>query len=92
MRGGFWSSPWPYVIGGVAPGLGNIIANNQDGVAVQSGTDDTIRGNFISNNSGLGIDLISGETVANNGQAAPQLMGDEIESGGIMVTFELPSN
>lgn len=45
-------------IGGAGAGEGNLIANQpNDGVHVASGTNNTIRGNLIFNNGGLGIDL-----------------------------------
>jgi hypothetical protein len=47
------------VIGGTAPGEGNVIAynNGKAGVAVWGATGVTIRGNEIFDNNGLGIDL-----------------------------------
>ncbi len=45
-------------IGGVTAGAANTIAfNTADGVQVNSGTDDPIRGNSIYSNGGLGIEL-----------------------------------
>jgi parallel beta-helix repeat protein len=52
-------------------GLGNVIANNQqNGVAVASGSGNRISANRIFNNSGLGIALWFG---ANNNLSAPQV-------------------
>jgi hypothetical protein len=51
------------VIGGVAPGAGNTIAyNTGDGVRVygDTSTGNTIRGNSIHSNGGLGIDNVDG--------------------------------
>ncbi|HEY8172171.1 MAG TPA: hypothetical protein VIH21_03720, partial [Dehalococcoidia bacterium] len=63
------------VVGRIAAGDGNVIANNGGGgVAVDpmAGTanDNTIRGNYVYSNSGLGIDLIG---TANNSIAAPAI-------------------
>jgi parallel beta-helix repeat protein len=60
-------------IGGTAAGAGNIIAyNGADGVAITSGTGNTVSQNSIFNNTGLGIDLSPG---ANNNLPAPTLSG-----------------
>ncbi len=59
-------------IGGTAAGEGNVIAyNNSDGVFVSgtSATGDTIRGNSIHDNGGLGIDL-----TGNNLIGAPSVL------------------
>jgi ABC-type transport system substrate-binding protein/DNA-binding beta-propeller fold protein YncE len=63
------------LVGGTAPGAGNVIANNgqesvDTGIVVGSGTGNSILGNSIHDNVGLGISL--GE-VANSGQPAPVL-------------------
>lgn len=57
---------------GIAPGLANVIAFNS-GIGVRIGTGDfnSIVGNRISANGGLGIALVG--TGANNGQVAPVL-------------------
>jgi len=70
------------VIGGTATGARNTIAHNSgDGVSVESGTGNAIRGNSIFSNTGLGIDLGpdgvtpndagDGDTGANNLQNFP---------------------
>lgn len=72
------------IIGGTAIGAGNIIAHSgEDGVFVESGTNNTILGNTIHSNDGLGIDLGTdgvtpndsgdGDTGANNLQNFPTL-------------------
>src|SRR5262249_23980276 len=54
--------------GGTAPGQGNTIAYNDVGVTLEltAGTGNTIRGNAISSNGGLGIDLGLGYGVTPN--------------------------
>ena len=45
-------------VGGPAAGAGNVVAHNGgDGIFVESGTINTLRGNSIHSNAGLGIDL-----------------------------------
>jgi hypothetical protein len=70
------------VIGGTATGAANTIAHSrQDGVLV-TGTGavgNSIRGNSIYKNHGLGIDLTNG---GNNAQAAPQLTSAVALTGG----------
>jgi titin len=58
-------------IGGTATGTANIIANSgNDGVLVDTGTGNAIRGNSIFSSTNLGIELINN---GNNNQAAPVL-------------------
>jgi hypothetical protein len=59
------------LIGGVAGGARNLIAfNGAAGVGVESGAGNTIRGNMIHDNGGLGIDLgPAGVTVNDPGDA-----------------------
>ena len=45
------------VIGGVATGSANLIAFNNDGVAISTGTNNAVRGNSIFSNNDLGIDI-----------------------------------
>ncbi len=57
------------VIGGTGAGAGNVIAfNGSTGVRVASGVGNTVRGNSIFSNLGLGISLSAG---ANNQQSCP---------------------
>ena len=59
------------IIGGTPAGAGNIIANSgNDGVLVDTGTGNAIRGNSIFSSTNLGIELINN---GNNNQAAPVL-------------------
>lgn len=51
--------PTNNTIGGTAAGAGNVIAfNNDGGVFVEFGTNNSIRGNAVFSNTGLGIDLV----------------------------------
>jgi hypothetical protein len=63
------------LVGGTAPGAGNVIANNgaesiDTGVVVDFGSGNSILGNSIHDNVGLGIALA---TETNNGANAPEL-------------------
>jgi hypothetical protein len=72
------------LIGGTASGAGNTIAYNRaDGVLVTGAgaVGNSIRGNSIYKNHGLGIDLTAG---GNNLQAAPQLTSAVALSGGMI--------
>jgi titin len=58
-------------VGGTAAGSANVIANSgNDGVLVDTGTGNAIRGNSIFSSTNLGIELINN---GNNNQAAPVL-------------------
>ncbi len=55
------------LIGGTAADAGNVIAfNAHDGVYVYSGNGNTVIGNLVFSNSGLGIDLGTGGVTAND--------------------------
>lgn len=85
------------IIGGTAPGEGNVLTlNESDGVLID-GDNTRIRGNRIFKNGGLGINLLSqneapntptpndsgdGDTGPNNLQNAPRLYGVSVFSGG----------
>lgn len=82
------------VIGGLAPGLANVIARNGSagntatgdgaaGVTVGSGTGNAIRGNSITANAGLGIDLGAGEAgngVTNNDDKDPDAGANNLQN------------
>jgi hypothetical protein len=54
-------------IGGLVPGVANTVAfNDGDGVAVESGTANTVTRNAISDNTGLGIDLAQDDVTLND--------------------------
>jgi hypothetical protein len=91
-------------IGDVTPGAGNVIAfSNRAGVVVQnaSTTGNSIRGNAIHDNGGLGIDLNNDGVTPNDAQDAdsgpnnlqnfPVLTSVSIAGGMIQVTGQLDS-
>ena len=53
-------------IGGTAPGEGNVIAFNDNGINMNDGVRNAIRGNSIFSNDGLGIDLGSNGVTPND--------------------------
>jgi hypothetical protein len=84
-------SPDGNVIGGVLPGMGNVIAyNTAGGVGAKTGLKNSIRGNSIFANGGLGIDL-GGDGVSPNdvgdGDAGPNglqnfpVIGEAVRDG-----------
>ena len=91
------------IIGGLAAGQANIISNNGGaGVFVLSGVGNTIRGNSIFANIGLGIDLgTQGQTSndkddADNGanrlQNFPEITDNQLVGNDITFTFNVPSS
>jgi hypothetical protein len=71
-------------IGGTAAGVGNTIAfNGGDGVRVDTGIDNAIRGNSIFLNGNLGIELINN---GNDNQSAPVLTS--VISDGSHITIQ----
>jgi hypothetical protein len=79
------------LVGGTSPGASNTIAfNNGYGVEVVSGTGNSILGNSIFSNSGLGIALNSANN-ANNNQAFPVLTGVSSSGSGTTITGTLHS-
>jgi hypothetical protein len=83
-------------IGGTALGAGNTIAFNGpsawggNGVAVDSGTGNSILSNSIHDNTGLGI-LLNSANNANENQAAPVLTGVSSSSSGTTISGTLQS-
>ncbi len=70
-------------------GAANLIAfNGANGVLIQSGTGNSIRGNSISGNTSLGINLAAG---ANNNQAAPVLTSVTTGASSIQISGTLHS-
>ena len=77
------------IIGGIDPGQQNIIAfNAEDGVVVEGGAGNTIRGNEIFENEERPI-RITGEGT-NNLQQPPQLLGNTLDAETISIIFKLP--
>src|SRR5581483_10317103 len=74
------------LIGGTAPGAGNVIAWTDSGVDV-SGNYDSILGNSIFSNDGLGISLDG----ANHGQAAPSITSVVTAAGSTTIGGTLSS-
>lgn len=93
------------LIGGVAPGQGNLIAFNglaSTGVHVVAGTGNSIRGNSIRDNVGLGIDLGTGalegltandsgdsDDGPNNLQNFPELQAVYQQGNTLEITFSV---
>jgi uncharacterized repeat protein (TIGR01451 family) len=76
-------------IGGTTPGVGNRIAfNGGAGVSIQTMTFNTILGNSIDANGGLGIDLTSG---GNDNRPAPTLVSAVVVGTTTVVTGTLQS-
>jgi titin len=74
-------------IGGTAAGAGNTIAyNSSDGVFLNGGSSNSILGNSIHDNGGLGISFHGG---ANYGQAAPVLLSAVSSSSGTVLSGTL---
>jgi parallel beta-helix repeat protein len=83
-------------IGGSAPGAGNVIAGNQeDGVRIFYGSNNTIRSNTIYANAGPGINLSGGNAVSpndglvgsgpNGGMDYPVLTAAVVDGGNLHV-------
>jgi hypothetical protein len=78
-------------IGGTTAGAGNTIAySTYNGVYVNAGIGDSILGNSIHDNGGLGI-LLNTANNANDNQAAPVLTGVSSSSSGTTITGTLAS-
>ena len=69
-------------VGGLAAGAGNVIAFNvRDGVDVSGASGDSVRGNSIFRNAGMGINLfLNLANQGNNGLAAP-ILTSAVRSG-----------
>ena len=76
-------------IGGTTPGAGNTVAFcNGPGVDVDSGTGNSILGNSIHDNTGLGI-LLNSANNANDNQAYPVLTGASSSGSGTTISGTL---
>ncbi len=74
-------------VGGTASGAGNVIAySGNDGVKVDTGTDNAIRQNSIYDSTNLGIELVNN---GNNNQPAPVLTSATVTSSSITITGTL---
>lgn len=89
-------------VGGPAAGDGNRIRfNGQRGIGIQGGTNNTVRGNRIQANEGLGIDLANNNRTANDDgdadsgpnqlQNFPVLTEGTLESGATRISGRLNS-
>jgi len=93
-----------HTIGGTASGEANTISNTGVGVRIRNGAAHSIRGNRMSGNSTLGIDLGDdgptandpgdGDDGVNRLQNAPEIQSADYNSGAneITVTFSVPSD
>ena len=93
-----------HTIGGTASGEANTISNTGVGVRIRNGAAHTVRGNRMSGNSILGIDLGDdgrtandpgdGDDGVNRLQNAPEIQSADYDSGAneITVTFSVPSD
>ena len=90
------------IVGGTGIGAGNVIAgNSQDGVRVSGGSGNSIRGNSIYSNGGLGIDLDPNgvtpndpndpDTGPNHRQNFPLIASAAISGSGTTITGSLNS-
>ncbi|MBD2461131.1 DUF4347 domain-containing protein [Oscillatoria sp. FACHB-1407] len=95
----FFNDGGSQIIGGIAAGAGNIIANNgNDGVVVLASSNNQIRGNSIFNNGQEGIDLGSdgvtfndggdGDSGANNLQNFPVILTATVSGSDTLITGE----
>jgi len=81
-------------VGGVAAGAGNVIAFNGGSAvnlqpfASNPSVNDSIRGNSMFLNGGPGINF--GDSLQNNGQAAPVISSLTIGEGGPFITYTVP--
>ena len=74
-------------IGGTAPGEGNVIAFNDNGINMDDGVRNAIRGNSIFSNDGLGIDL-GGTGVTPNDPGDPDTGANLLQNFPIVTSVE----
>ncbi len=98
----FIADSFDNTVGGPAAGAGNLIAfNTGNGISLNSGTGNAIRGNAIFSNTGLGIDLggdgvtpndaCDGDGGANNLQNFPVINSINRPNGNIVINGTLNS-
>ncbi len=78
-------------VGGTGAGEGNIIANNADAAVIVNGRSNQIRGNSITANGALGIDL-NQDGVTLNDPGDPDLGGNRLQNYPVLSTSASNAN